>query len=85
MSFINPITDLNLTKSLPEKKRYLIANNQNSLEEFWEEFIEKIQNKLEFQKPLNITETEFLQNLLGNIYDNALQNGDEYKEIEKEI
>lgn len=85
MSFINPITDLNLTYTLDENTRHKISQSQEAFEEFFDQFITGIQNKLEHQTNLSLTETEFVMNLLTDIYDNGYETGLEHKEIDDEI
>lgn len=85
MSFINPITDLNLTHTLDENTRHKISQSQESFEEFFDQFITNIQNKLEHQTNLSLSETEFVMNLLTDVYDNGYETGLEYKEIDDKI
>lgn len=86
MSFINPITDLNLTDSIDSSYRSAISKDNGVLKDYFTNFLTNIQIKIESGQSVNFTveESEFLMNLLTNIIDNGMLNGDENTEIESE-
>ena len=86
MSFINPITDLNLTDSIDSSYRSAISKDSGVLKDYFTNFLTNIQIKIESRQSVNFTieESEFLMNLLTNIIDNGMLNGDENTEIESD-
>ena len=86
MSFINPITDLNLTESIDSNYRSAISKDNNVLTDYFTNFLTNIQIKIESGQYIDFTieESEFLMNLLTNIIDNGMLNGDENTEIESD-
>ena len=86
MSFINPITDLNLTDSIDSSYRSAISKDNSVLKDYFINFLTNIQIKIENGKSVNFTieESEFLMNLLTDIIDNGMLNGDENMEIESD-
>ena len=86
MSFINPITDLNLTESIDTNYRFAISKDNNVLTDYFTNFLTNIQIKIESGKAIDFTieESEFLMNLLTNIIDNGMLNGNENTEIESD-
>ena len=86
MSFINPITDLNLTDSIDSSYRSAISKDNGVLKDYFTNFLTNIQIKIESGQSVNFTieESEFLMNLLTNIIDNGILNGDESTEIESD-
>ena len=86
MSFINPITDLNLTDSIDSSYRSAISKDNGILKDYSTNFLTNIQIKIESGKSIDFTieESEFLMNLLTNIIDNGMLNGDENTEIESD-
>ena len=86
MSFINPITDLNLTDSIDSSYRSAISKDNGVLKDYFTNFLTNIQIKIESGQSVNFTieESEFLMNLLTNIIDNGMLNGHENTEIESD-
>ena len=79
MSFINPIIDLNLTESIDSNYRSAISKNNGILKDYFTNFLTNIQIKIESGQSIDFTieESEFLMNLLTNIIDNGMLNGNE--------
>ena len=86
MSSINPITDLNLTDSIDSSYRSAISKDNGVLKDYFTNFLTNIQIKIESGQYIDFTieESEFLMNLLTNIIDNGMLNGDENTEIESD-
>lgn len=88
MSYINPITDFSITlNQLPDQSvaHGIRAQIQNQLdfESYWTSMLDHIISEVENCQSLDLTmfQREFLLTLLQNTRDNAIENGDEYKEI----
>lgn len=86
MSFINPITDLNSPDSIDSSYRSAISKDNGSSQDYFTNFLTNIQIKIESGQYIDFTveESEFLMNLLTNIIDNGMLNGDENTEIEND-
>ena len=89
MSFINPITDFNiaLNDQGPEAVEVTLAqvDSQSSFKNYWGNMIDHIQKQIQDDTSLDITplQKSFLLTLLTNCLDNAILDGNEYKELGK--
>ena len=55
MSFINPITDLNLTDSIDSSYRSAISKDNGVLKDYFTNFLTSIQIKIESGQSVNFT------------------------------
>ena len=87
MSWINPITDLDIMMQHGNMTYYdleavgLPAKNQEDLKTVVETITTSITNKVDTSEEFTPVEREFLRALMANVADNGLDNGNEYKQL----
>ena len=87
MSWINPITDLDIMMQHGNMTYYdleavgLPAKNQEDLKTVVETITTSITNKVDASDAFTPVEREFLRALMANVADNGLDNGNEYKQL----
>ena len=87
MSWINPITDLDIMMQHGNMTYYdleavgLPAKNQEDLKTVVETITTSITNKVDASEEFTPVEREFLRALMANVADNGLDNGNEYKQL----
>ena len=87
MSWINPITDLDIMMQHGNMTYYdleavgLPAKNQEDLKTVVETITTSITNKVDAREEFTPVEREFLRALMANVADNGLDNGNEYKQL----
>lgn len=85
MSWINPITDLDIMMQHGNMTYYdleavgLPAKNQEDLKTVVETITTSITNKVDASDAFTPVEREFLRALMANVVDNGLEDGNEYK------
>ena len=87
MSWINPITDLDIMMQHGNMTYYdleavgLPAKNQEDLKTVVETITTSITNKVDASDAFTPVEREFLRALMANVVDNGLEDGNEYKQL----
>ena len=87
MSWINPITDLDIMMQHGNMTYYdleavgLPANNQEDIKTAVETITQSITNKVDASDAFTPVEREFLRALMANVADNGLEDGNEYKQL----
>ena len=87
MSWINPITDLDIMMQHGNMTYYdleavgLPAKNQEDLKTVVETITTSITNKVDASEEFTPVEREFLRASMANVADNGLDNGNEYKQL----
>lgn len=87
MSWINPITDLDIMMQHGNVTYYdlesygLPAKNQEDLKSAVETLTKSIADKVDASDRFTPVEREFLRALMANVVDNGLQDGNEYKQL----
>lgn len=87
MSWINPITDLDIMMQHGNMTYYdlesygLPAKNQEDLKTAVETITQSITNKVDASDAFTPVEREFLRALMANVADNGLEDGNEYKQL----
>ena len=87
MSWINPITDLDIMMQHGNMTYYdlesygLPAKNQEDLKTAVETITQSITNKVDASDAFTPVEREFVRALMANVADNGLDNGNEYKQL----
>ena len=87
MSWINPITDLDIMMQHGNVTYYdlesygLPAKNQEDLKSAVETLTQSITDKVDASDRFTPVEREFLRALMANVADNGLEDGNEYKQL----
>lgn len=87
MSWINPITDLDITMQHGNVTYYdlesygLPVKNQEDLKSAVETLTQSITDKVDASDRFTPVEREFLRALMANVVDNGLEDGNEYKQL----
>ena len=87
MSWINPITDLDIMMQHGNMTYYdleavgLPAKNQEDLKTAVETITQSITDKVDASDAFTPVEREFLRALMANVADNGLEDGNEYKQL----
>ena len=87
MSWINPITDLDIMMQHGNMTYYdlevfgLPTNTQEGLVNAVESLTTSITDKVDASDAFTPVEREFLRALMANVADNGLENGNEYKQL----
>ena len=87
MSWINPITDLDIMMQHGNMTYYdlesygLPAKNQEDLKTAVETITQSITNKVDASDAFTPVEREFLRALMADVADNGLEDGNEYKQL----
>ena len=87
MSWINPITDLDIMMQHGNVTYYdlesygLPAKNQEDLKSAVETLTKSVADKVDASDRFTPVEREFLRALMANVVDNGLQDGNEYKQL----
>lgn len=87
MSWINPITDLDIMMQHGNVTYYdlesygLPAKNQEDLKSAVETLTKSIADKVDASNRFTPVEREFMRALMANVADNGLEDGNEYKQL----